>query len=205
MKSFRISSLLAEKRKVKKKLREKNERLREVRKEIKQTKQEILDIEYDKRKLEELRNNSPVTASQAEEMRDMANSVLEDIRSQMTKPPESTGLIDGQGKLRKAMIEEIKLRRSKTFKPLPGEEVCDFCNDKNPKWQIECGHIESLDKTWCSDDFWAACETCKLLIEQGRWEGLIQRAYAPHIDEANLRFVHKQFREKMGRILPWNK
>jgi hypothetical protein len=59
----------------------------------------------------------------------------------------------------------------------PGQKVCDFCLDPNPTWEYECGVVAIVGNPniHASDDEWAACTTCRDLIEAGSIPGLVRR------------------------------
>lgn len=66
--------------------------------------------------------------------------------------------------------------------PVPQSEMegigrCDFCNRDYPTWVIPALSFEypGLPGHF-SDGDWAACDTCKVLIEKRRWETVIRRA-----------------------------
>jgi hypothetical protein len=55
--------------------------------------------------------------------------------------------------------------------------VCDFCAAPNPRWVLPVGHVK-LDGNPLmshSDDDWAACDTCKPLIEARNIEALVEQ------------------------------
>lgn len=72
--------------------------------------------------------------------------------------------------------------------PIPDPEMqkqkigrCDFCNADFPKWGIPAREFEMPGLPGhFSDGDWAACDTCRILIEKNRWDTLARRAVENH-------------------------
>lgn len=67
--------------------------------------------------------------------------------------------------------------------------TCDFCASPNPSWAFPCeDFVIAVIPGGPSQGFkgeWAACDTCKGLIEDGDKDGLAQRAFALDPDKQN--------------------
>lgn len=78
-----------------------------------------------------------------------------------------------------------------------GDALCDFCGEANPAWIYACRSFrldviainptsgESLVIDEGSHDDWAACETCKTLIEAGNWSEVADRSIDTYLKANN--------------------
>lgn len=76
--------------------------------------------------------------------------------------------------------------------PTPENPLCDFCGSSNPKWQYEAQDFEQWRVgriAGMSIGFWAACDTCKEMIEAGERESLAERSTVALIAKAKVEFV----------------
>lgn len=58
-----------------------------------------------------------------------------------------------------------------------GEAACDFCFDTRVKWDIPIRPFTVDSIGFASDDDWAACSPCAMLIEIKAWGDLEERIY----------------------------
>lgn len=58
-------------------------------------------------------------------------------------------------------------------------DVCDFCATPSPSWRYEAQpfarSLAGSSAAVLFDAFWAACEVCHRLIEDGQWARLLRR------------------------------
>jgi hypothetical protein len=84
---------------------------------------------------------------------------------------------------------------------------CDFCSRDNPAWRYPCkpfivNEVDGLISVESPDD-WAACDTCRSLIDHGDWGALETRSVmtanvAPHMQlllRPHVRALHAGFRK----------
>ncbi len=76
---------------------------------------------------------------------------------------------------------------------------CDFCGDHPVTWRFPCSPF-TLKKstsimTYRGD--WAACETCKPLVEDRRWDELVERTLAKQ--EADMIAVYQDIARQTGK------
>lgn len=53
---------------------------------------------------------------------------------------------------------------------------CDFCSDRNVCWRFKAERFIVSQFGLASSPYWAACNTCKELIEQDRQKDLLDRS-----------------------------
>jgi hypothetical protein len=61
---------------------------------------------------------------------------------------------------------------------------CDFCTTQPVTWRFPCSpfSIKEATSTMAYRGDWAACETCKPLVEEARWDELMERAGGPNLE-----------------------
>lgn len=93
--------------------------------------------------------------------------------------------------------------------------ICDFCGVKNPQRTYLCAPFNMITiagiEQW-SDNAWAACNTCAELIDNDRWDALVNRSlktlpFRHLLNAAELKQykeilvrMHQGFREAKGRV-----
>lgn len=90
-------------------------------------------------------------------------------------------LYDPHGRdLRRYVDEDGKSRL------VASSEVCDFCMSPEPCWEYPAGYMPIVGHPQidASDDAWAACEECHLLLKAHNLGGLVERQLAAAQDVA---------------------